>query len=98
MRSFIAALRYTRPGQKHEVNHGRKAGFGAERLKRHGEPADAPGMDPISARNLEAYGAAIEKQRSDAKNIGDAMIKLIEVSASVGRQTLPPDATFHTYA
>jgi len=56
------------------------------------------GMDPISAQGLEAYGAAIERQRKDAKTISEALINLIEKSASVGRETLPPDATFHTYA
>ena len=55
-------------------------------------------MDPISAQSMEAYGAAIERRREDAKTLGDAMIKLIETSASVGQQNLPPDATFHTYA
>jgi hypothetical protein len=54
-------------------------------------------VDPISA-NLEAVGAVITKDRKVTKALGDAMVKLIEASAAPEQKSLPPDATFHTYA
>jgi hypothetical protein len=69
-------------------------------LKKAGGAVDAGGVDPISsnAANLELIGAAVARDRKDAKALGDAMVKLIETSAATGRENLPPDATFHTYA
>jgi hypothetical protein len=66
-------------------------------LKDRGRPTDARGVDPISA-NLEAVGAVITKDRKVTKALGDAMVKLIEASAAPEQKSLPPDATFHTYA
>ena len=47
---------------------------------------------------MDLIGAAVVRERKDAKALGDAMVKLIETSAATGRENLPRDATFHTYA
>jgi hypothetical protein len=54
-------------------------------------------MDQISAPTappVEAAKVAVEQQKA----LAQAMIKLIESCASAGREALPPDATYHTYA
>lgn len=54
-------------------------------------------MDQISAPAavpIEVDSTKVEQQKA----LAQAMIKLIETCASVGRDVLPPDATYHTYA
>jgi hypothetical protein len=70
------------------------AGNGSLKKKR--ASADANGVDQISAPVAAPVETAsrVEEQKA----LAQAMIKLIETCASVGRDVLPPDATFHTYA
>jgi hypothetical protein len=61
------------------------------------DSADARGVDQISAQlaaPVEVANRAVEHQKA----LSQAMIKLIEACASAGRDVLPADATFHTYA
>jgi len=55
------------------------------------------GMDEISAPaapSIQVATRAVEQQKA----LAQAMIKLIETCASAGREAMPPDATYHTYA
>jgi hypothetical protein len=71
---------------------------GGRGLKFCRQSPDVEGVDPISAPTLEQFVAVVSRGEQDAKALTAAMIKLIETSAAVGREALPPDATFHTYA
>ena len=53
-------------------------------------------MDQISAPAVPAEIPA--RSREELQALAQAMIKLIETCASVGRDYMPPDSTFHTYA
>jgi hypothetical protein len=54
-------------------------------------------VDSISAP--AATPIEVDRNRvEEQKALAQAMIKLIETCASVGRDVLPPDATYHTYA
>ena len=64
------------------------------RLKRQYLPTDVRGVDPISAAPVQAP----TRSREELQALAQAVIKLIESCASVGRDHMPPDATFHTYA
>lgn len=54
-------------------------------------------MDQISASApapIEVSSRTMEEQKA----LAQAMIKLIETCAAAGREEMPPDATYHTYA
>jgi predicted metal-dependent hydrolase len=54
-------------------------------------------VDPISA-STPAPVEAPSRSREDLQALAQAMIKLLETCAAAGRDSLPPDATYHTYA
>jgi hypothetical protein len=98
MRSFISGIvpRFRR--RIHHCDRALSRTSQRARVKNAGRPADATGVDPISAPSLESSVAVAGRTKENQQALAQAMIRLIEICASVGRQQLPPDATFHTYA